>query len=335
LEVNLGGEFIEKTLDSGLLIRVNMQRGSFSLINSDEGEQDEIKLYPVNHVVFLGERFQFDPQEIDIVRFLPVKLGKVEIPFLLAEKSDVRHYRLPVSISSEEVPVMIFHFPAYWPGPLPALNLGARIFIFDPAVDSESIVRIKGKFPKAKAYVYREQNLGRVRLETSLGANAPSNVRAVDYVIDDDVDFISKDPVFAARVFLRRLELQSMHTLPVLAMMSQADVEKILTFITLMLSNAEDSIELSPHRKKLEGINQLYVAIKSILMFDMPQVKRWQQTQKGINMELFEELIKITKAQKVFYERGEMKKKAEFLGSAISLLENRSYSISSKNINQN
>ena len=111
--------------------------------------------------------------------------------------------------------------------------------------------------------------------------------------------------------------------------------EKILTFITLMLSNAEDSIELSPHRKKLEGINQLYVAIKSILMFDMPQVKRWQQTQKGINMELFEELIKITKAQKVFYERGEMKKKAEFLDSAISLLENRSYSVSAKDINQN
>ena len=60
-------------------------------------------------------------------------------------------------------------------------------------------------------------------------------------------------------------------------------------------------------------------------MFDMPQVKRWQQSQKGINMELFEELIKVAKAQKVFYERAEMQKKAEFLESAVSLLENKSY----------
>lgn len=321
----LGEEFIDRKLSAGSVIRVNIKRGSFSILGAGESSPDDSELHPVNHVVFLGERFVFDAQEIDVVRFFPVRLGKVEIPFLLAEESDVRHYRLPVSISSEEVPAMVFHFPAYWPGPLPALNLGSRIFIFDPDVDSASIVRIKGKFPKAKAYVYREENLGRVRLETSLGANAPSNVRAVDYVIDDDVDFVSRDPVFAARVFLRRLELQSMKTLPVMAMMSQADVEKILTFLTLMLSNAEDSIELSPHRKKLEEINQFYIAIKSILMFDMPQVKRWQQSQKGINMELFEELIKVAKAQKVFYERAEMQKKAEFLDSAVSLLENKSY----------
>lgn len=321
----LGDEYIDRMLPSGRMLRVDMKRGSFAIVEQGERLEMDRKILPVNHVVFLGEGFSFDPQDIDVVRFFPVRLGKAEISFSLAESSDVRHYRLPVSVEIEMIPVMIFHFPAYWPGPLPALNMGTRVFVFDGNVSPASIVRLKGKFPKSRAYVFQEENLGRVRLEANLGANAPSNARAVDYVIDDDADFVSKDPVFAARVFLRRLEFSSMRSLPLMAMINQGEIDKIITFLSLMLGNAEDSIELSPHKKKLNEVHQLYSAIRSVLMFDMPVVKRWQKAQKGINTALLEELIAVTKAQKVFYEREGYEKKAEFLEAVCDLLSNRYY----------
>ena len=52
----LGEEFIDRKLSAGSIIRVNIRRGSFSILGAGESSPDDSELHPVNHVVFLGER---------------------------------------------------------------------------------------------------------------------------------------------------------------------------------------------------------------------------------------------------------------------------------------
>ncbi|GEM_PF-2077376 len=318
-------EYIEKKTARGFVIRVNVRRSTFILLDSS-GEPVSVsrgsrisQIHPLVHVVFLGLEFDFLDTEIDHVSFFNLDRSYLKIPFGKAGMSDVRLIRIPVPMfESDMLPAYVMHFKTHWPGPLPPVGEGMRYFVADEFIDRETIVRIKTKFPLSKVIVYRQEEAEPVRLENmSDRKGGKKSVRAADVVPGADVVQYAQNPVFAARVFLRQLDWSRIYSLPLYGRIRVEEVAIILGFVQTMLTKSQKSKELSVHQQILSELEVYWKGLEVLFRRDISALRQWKNEVLVRHEDLLDTFALAVEAQAKFYEMAGIVKDAHYLGDAV------------------
>lgn len=322
-------DFIEKTSPSGYVVRVNLKRGTFIVVGP-EGQPlsvnrsgRESQIHSLTHVVFLGDHFEFPDTAIDRVGFYRVDRSYMIIPFQEADTSDVRHAYVPMPLYNVDMlPAFVARFKGHWPGPLPPVGEGERYFIAEDSIERKDIVRIKGKFPFSRVIVFRPEEAAPIRIEElENGQGSQKALRAADYSAANNVVQFAGNPVFAARVFLRKLDWNRMYALPLYGKIRYEDMRLIISFVQTMITKAQSSPELSSHQSDLLDLAMFYQGLDIIYRFEMSAVREWKERNGEKSPELIKKVFRSVEAQAGFFEKEGADKEAEFFRNTLYILE--------------
>ena len=324
-------DYLEQVSPSGLVLRVNIRHGTFLIFK--EGQPVSVnrgggisQIHPLTHVYFLGAGFSIVSQSYGSINFFEVDRGFLKIPFLIQGTSDVRHIRIPVPFEVDMLPALVVQYKTYWPGPLPAVGDGRRFFVADPEIDRQSIVRIKGRYPRARLMIYRPDEPAAIKIEQQSEGDRAQNKRAIDLIEKSEASMLALNPIFAARVYLRQFDWKRMASLPLYGKVDLADVKQVISFLTAMESKAKTVSELAAHKDAILESLDLFDGLARALNFEMPPVKEYFESHEKNKRQILQTLVSWVEAQMRFYAKDENSRKSDFLRDAVQILKNESFS---------
>ncbi|MCS6985809.1 MAG: hypothetical protein NZM25_11875 [Leptospiraceae bacterium] len=315
-------EHLEYTTPKGYLIRLNTKHGTYlvfengvPLATARAGVIHQI--HPLNQIIFLGESFDFTRHSVNTIGFYDVDRSFMKIPFHFAGLSSTQYVRIPVLFDGvDQLPAVVLYSRFYWPGPLPAINQGNRYFVADPQIPREIMVRLKTKYPKCRIIVYRPDKMHAVKLQ---GQEPSMKKRAVDLLDNEEALLLAQNPVFAARVYLRRLEWKRMFTLPLFGLLDEEALQAITSFLATMVQNKEKP-ELAPHADTIHDLLDFYQGLLTTLERNMPKLMAWKSS-LARKRQILQYFLPALEAQRHFWLHEENPKHAAFLEDAKKLME--------------
>lgn len=317
-------EHLEHTTPKGFLIRVNLKHGTFLLFENGipiamarSGMIQQI--HPLNQIIFLGEAFDFSRYSVNTIGFYPVDRTFMKIPFHYSGSNIVRYIRIPVLFDNvDELPAIVLYSKSYWPGPLPAINQGQRYFVADPQIPRMGIVKLKTKYPRSRVIIYKPDEMLAVKLQEK--ESNTQKKRAVDLIDTEESLLLAQNPVFAARVYLRRLDWKKMFSLPLYGVIQEEDTQNILSFLNNMLNNLNQKTDLIPHQDVLLDLQDFYTGLSLLFKQDMPQILQWKKNLRK-KRQLLQYFLPAIEAQIHFQTKENKTKFAQFLADAGKLLK--------------
>jgi hypothetical protein len=260
-------QYIEEKTPKGFTLKIIVKKSSFLVFDHSGGtvysDPEGLKvIHRIPIIAFLGMTFAIRNRKISDFTLFKVSKNKIVIPFFMAGERDIRYLLLDTAETTDMIPVRILLIPSIMGVVREAdPNMRPDLFIVDRGVTSNDIVLVKNRVPGAKVVLADE-----VAKMSSTARDLPKEgvERAVDEVDNVNLNMMSQNPVFLARVHLRQVDLSKVKQLLLDFDMSVPDAGFIHTFILSMLSKADADDQLRPQKPRLEELAddfQFYVAV--------------------------------------------------------------------------
>lgn len=262
--------YIEEKTPKGYTIKIIVKKNSFlvfdqrgSTVYADPAGMKILHKIPA--IAFLGKSFTVRNRKVSDFTFCKVSRGKVIVPFYVAGDKDMRYLLLETSEGTDLIPVKIIFMPHVAVIAREA-EAGNRpdLFILDDNATESDVVVIKNRMPNSR--IIRADEVVRAGIvapkETVSEENRPS--RATDVLEDVNLNVLSNNPVFLARVHLRQNDFTKVKQLLLDFDMVVADAGFILSFIDTMIKKSEFDPILGLTRPKLFELHDdfaFYVAL--------------------------------------------------------------------------
>lgn len=276
---------IEETSKKGFHIKVRPARSSFIIFKPD-GNPERLNLSnpneiinPLKTVVFIGSGFRLR-SVYQGLSFLPVVRNRILIPYRHEKLTKEKVIFIHTTSNADIFPLNVDHLETV-EQLLNQLKGGKPVqyLVVDDQLPRTDILLIKQKLPKVYLFVIKvslfvkNQNL-KVK-QSLLGEKIDnSRVRAVDLMQhgDKQIEFLSDNPVFLARVFLRNLELQKIRSLLLEKDIEIKDLDYIRTFLEIMIKNEHQKPELAKVKEELELLKKYILIQEQFLSKDLELV---------------------------------------------------------------
>ena len=260
-------QYIEEKTPKGFTLKVIVKKSSFLVFDQSGGtvysDPEGLKvIHRIPIIAFLGSTFAIRNRKISDFTLFKVSKNKIVIPFFMANERDIRYILLDTAETIDMMPVRILLIPSIMGVVREAdPNMRPDLFIIDRGITANDVVLVKNRVPGAKVVLADE---------IARTAGAPREVsseemeRAVDEVKSVNLNMMSQNPVFLARVHLRQLDLSKVKQLLLDFDMSVPDAGFIHTFITSMLSKADNDEQLRLQKGRLLELAddfQFYIAV--------------------------------------------------------------------------
>ncbi|EHQ04644.1 hypothetical protein [Leptonema illini] len=279
-----GGYFLvvdEQSLACGVY------RGKMDVVTP---EQIRISGVKVTGVVFLGAGVQPLVGE-EGLSLLPVRSRSIAVPYRAGGDSDRKLLQLNVRVITDQFPVYVRHFSDVR-GFLRDLSdldrKNFRIVILGPDVPRIDSMGVRVAFPHARIF--------QAKSGSEQAPPVPARVRAADLIDRPGMDHVSRNPVYMARVFLRRLDYAGMERLPVDYDLSSQDVEFIRAFIDVMFKNDTKNPELSRQHERIGRLSAFFRMIDLVIRKDREGIDREVET--GIGNDVASRLLPFLRKQR-------------------------------------
>jgi len=295
----------ERRTPGGFLIKVRLAKMTYVVFSESgpevpKGAKNNSIVVTVPKVAFFGEEFRVGHFHLGELAFVNVKAGKMVIPYQHGGSNEIKSIFLGTGSASDALPVVIFHYPtkedlmrAWESGEHP------HFLVVDEDIPRSEMVTLKIRYPQLNILVIKKK-LGATESKAASPAPAPnqgssgqgegksivdySRVRAADVAKSSTVGSFSENPVFAARIFLRNLELDKVKQLLLDQYLSPQDVGFIRTFLEVMIKNENNKAELKSIRDKLTALNEAFRLSLFILAFQIQDFEA--ELEKGFPSEL-------------------------------------------------
>lgn len=279
-----GGYYLvvdEQTLACGVY------RGKMDVVTAD---QIRISGVRVTGVVFLGAGVQPLIAE-DGLSLLPVRSRSIAVPYRVGGDGERKLLQLNVRVITDQFPVFVRHFSDVR-GFLRDLSdvdrKNFRIVILGPDVPRIDSMGVRVAFPHARIF--------QAKSSTEQAPAVPARVRAADLIDRPGMDHVSRNPVYMARVLLRRLDYAGMERLPVDYDLSSQDVEFISAFIDVMYKNETKNPELSRQNERIGRLAAFFRMIDLVIRKDREGVDR--EVEKGVGKDVAGKLLPFLRKQR-------------------------------------
>lgn len=209
----------------------------------------------VPHMAFIGKKIHLVKGPGRYI-LADIAGGKLRIKYNHGSPPVARTIGLQCSSLSDQFPVHIIHYDTVKQFIAKELSgHGYRYFVLDTDSQRIDMVALKAKNPDARIVILKppEELVGPARTSKDIAAE---KTRAIDLAGQGKAD--SKNPVFMARIFLRKLELQKVRDLIVHSRMTAEEIGFVHTFISLMVANQANKSELKAAKNELVLLEQLF-----------------------------------------------------------------------------
>lgn len=320
-------DYIEKVTPNGVVIRVNSRKNTYMLFRNNEPIKNprsntQSIIHELPQIIFLGKEFEIRSSISERIKFFEVIGGQIYIPFWVTGMSDVRHVKLPALVDSDLLPVYVHQFQAFHVGSIPILASGVNYFVVESKIDREMLIRLKMNFPTSRVIIYRGEKDS--IYDTFAGeredASKAKTTRASDLMESEDSNFLTQNPSFAARVFLRRMHLDKIYEIPELYAVKTNDLEMILGYLRVMRKKADEQSDIKQNLEKIDDLIDLFLILAPIFSYDIRDVERIFDA--GIpKQHVLVRLKKILKSQSEINKATFDGKKQRFYENAIAMIE--------------
>lgn len=320
-------EYIEKKTPKGILLRINSKKNTYMIFKNNESlknprSKTQSIVHELPQVIFLGKEFEIKMSASDRIGFFDVVGGQIYIPFWLKSMSDIRHIKLPAFVDSDLLPVYVYHFQSFQVGSIPVFASGINYFVVEAQIDREMLIRLKMNFPTSRVIIYRGEK--DTFYDTNFAINedaAKVNVtRATDLVEADDSSYLSQNPSFAARIYLRRMHLEKVYEIPELFLLKKTDIEIILGYLRIMQKKGNQNNEIRQNIDEIEALIELFIALDSIFSYNDTEVENMFKD-KTFKQSLLLRLRKIVKNQMEINKTAYNEKKLKFFAEVMLLID--------------
>lgn len=253
-------------------------------------EQIRISGVRVTGVVFLGAGVQ--PLVSDEgLSLLPVRARSIAVPYRVGGEGERKLLQLNVRVMTDQFPVLVRHFSDVR-GFLRDLSDGDRrnyrIVIIGPDVPRIDSMGVRVAFPHARIF--------QAKSNAEPAPPVPARVRAADLIDRPGMDHVSRNPVYMARVLLRRLDYAGMERLPVDYDLSSQDVEFVRAFIDVMYKNDTKNPELSRQHERIGKLSDFYRLIDLVIRKDREGID--MEVDRGVGSDVAGKLLPFLRKQR-------------------------------------
>ncbi|TGK03841.1 hypothetical protein EHO59_09925 [Leptospira semungkisensis] len=277
--MELDSLYEERKTPAGYLVKVRLAKMSYVVFTSKgpevpKGARNQSIVVPVPRIVFLGEDFDLSHFRLGELSFVNVKQSKLVIPYQHSSSgNEVRTIFLNSGSECDILPVMIYHYSQI-DDLLQARESGVEMhhLVLDEEFPRQDLVALKIRFPSLNMLIIKRkvaQKIGpgagsptppKEELERSLREDSSivdfNKVRATDLLEKGNLNMHSMNPVFLARVHLRKMELEKVKQLLLEFALKPEEVAFIRTFLDVMIRNEDNKEELKGWAGKLKNLDE-------------------------------------------------------------------------------
>ena len=208
------------------------------------------------------------------------------LPYQDERESRRRYIFIETDAEIDMVPVKIMHFS----------NLGQLVkeikrkeeqphyIIVDKTISKNDIIVIKNRCPDSNVLLASEAGPGGEAGEEDSTENTGEEKSEKEGVEDVDLNMLSRNPVFLARVHLRKMHLSRVKQLMLDFDLQAIDIEYIISFLQTMLENQDDSEEIKKYSGKIEELKTSFQFYYYLLQKDDEKIREMIETLENKNM---------------------------------------------------
>lgn len=274
---------IEKNTPKGIILKIMPEKAKFlafarggATIYSDESKTKLLHEMPT--VVFIGADFVVPPAELEGDFSLhKVLKGQALVVFKLHEKDQERYLFLPIHCEVDLIPIKVKKMDSV-AELVKAIQGGLKpsYIIVSRAITRSDVIIIKNRYTMANIVLVDDR-------KTSFEAEFPGNVqareipterRATDIAKEININMLSNNPVFLARLHLRELNFSKVSQLLFDFDLSKDDSEYILSFLNTMIKRSEEKEELAKNIEKIKALKNSFQFYLNLLTMQGDEIKK-------------------------------------------------------------
>lgn len=246
-------DYIEEKTPNGITLKVMIKKWNFIAFGKDGkviyADENEAKvLHKIPGVVLISDQYQIIRKGDSELVFFKVNKGKIIVPYesistnlrkylFIGSDSDIDLMPLRIKEIKELSSLIRVKESAFIPD----------YVVIDEKITDEDCIIIKNKFPNTMIVELREEDAkGKDDIgDPTLGKGA-EEVQG-----EKNLNIMSNNPVFLARIHLREMALSKVNQLLLDFDISSLEADYMLKFIENMLLNPDDKPEVEQNRAKL------------------------------------------------------------------------------------
>jgi hypothetical protein len=311
----MGLEYMNKIISiskNNINYHIDLSSKKFIVLNQELNQDEVINLinkkgivFP--YVLFIGSDIEPLVENKEFLHLFPVKKRYVEFFYQL--KSIKNPFRIAIKVN-----LLIDFFPVFINSikDIKAIEqLENKKFydtiIFSPNLNRLELLQLKIHFPKKM--LIKAGSLPEI-LKDKEDVN---KYRITDVVQQYGMDVISKNPVYSARYYLRKLDIENLYLLPAKIICTEKDIEVILTYLNIVIVNEQKSKELEIYKEKLKDLKLFYEFLYYIVKNDFEKLENfYTENEKNLQKnEVRSNLLNFLKVYKGLYKNNTLTKEEE------------------------
>lgn len=281
-------------------------------------------LYRVPLIIFLGKSFRVKDRYDSELFFYKITNGKIVIPYTDINSNSRRYLfiRSEIDKDMDVIPARVRECSE-----INSLFRGIDTdfhpdyIIIDDKIVKDDILIVNRRYPAAtivNAYDEKNSQGTSIRNGFSNSDAKTQEDRATDIINEQNLNVMSNNPVFLARIHLRTMALSKVNQLLLDFDISSFEADYILKFIETMLAKSEENDDIRNNASKLEALMDSLVFYISILnrndddihsiiekIEDINQIASYNTLLAKVKTLLLEEedLFKLTEYENLLFEK--------------------------------
>ena len=292
---------------------IDINNKSFIVTNQDI-PIEEIKTIIVNRgkafpfLLFVGKEIESNFKEQENLQFLPIKRRHAEFYYKLKDDPNTYRVAIKVNLSAEYLPIYIEHITSIKELEQLKLKKYFDTIIFVPSLNRLEVLQLRMNFPKARLI-----KAGNYIPENIQDPKELEKHRITDVVNKLGTEFISKNPVYAARYYLRKLDFLQLYELPIKIICTESDIEVIMTYLDIVIRNEHKNKELEINKEQLMLLKKYYEFILYIIKKDYNKLEEFYDQNKEFLLQetINTYLVDFLKSYKNLYRNRSLPKEEE------------------------
>ncbi|PJZ52896.1 hypothetical protein [Leptospira adleri] len=279
--MDLDSLYEERKTPGGFLVKVRLAKMTYVVFTQKgpevpRGAKNSSIVVAVPRVVFLGSEFNLAHFRLGELSFVNVKQGKLVIPYQHANSgNEVRTIFLNSGSDCDVLPVVVYHFQNN-EDLIRSRDEGVEMhhLVLDESYPRQDLITLKIRFPALNMLIVRKKVALHKAAEAAPAEVAKgkesgivdfNRVRAADIMDSGNLNIHSGNPVFLARIHLRRMDLEKVKQLLLDFQLKPEEVSFIRTFFSVMIRNEFEKEELKQVKLKLQSLDEGFRLAELIL----------------------------------------------------------------------
>ncbi|MCP4137960.1 MAG: hypothetical protein GY754_43760 [bacterium] len=289
-------DFIEEKTPRGLSIKILYTKNQYLAfdkkgrsIYTDKEGTSQVHTLPL--ILFLGRSFHIKKDYEKSYYLLKIRKGSMVIPYTDIRDRQKKYIFIQVDKNLDMIPVLIEIVPTIQ---VMVKTYDAKVrpdfVIVDDEIATTDIVIIKTR--------YQVDDVIHAEMANNITLQARRKKKSYDDKVVN-LNMLSSNPVFLARIHLRAMELSKINQLLLDFDLTALDTEYVLSFINDILINKKDDTDIVKNRAMLVSLKKAYTFYLYLLQRNDEKIEEMVQSLDDLR-ELAPYRTLISKAKSIF-----------------------------------